>query len=130
MVSLSAMSPQLSQYVDRLRCFCRSYGRPIARVANRPGFPGTVPELACGVPCPGLGRFFPGIFHKVLQYDTIVIIIIYLLKSTEQEDAHIINTRTRAGQERHRKLALKGLHFVHKKEKTKHTRYKNNYDYA
>ena len=33
-------------------------------------------------------------------------IIIYLLKSTEQEDAHMINTRTRAGQERHRKLAL------------------------
>jgi len=41
------------------------------RVANRPGFPGTVPELACGVPCPGQGRLFPGIFHKVLQYDTI-----------------------------------------------------------
>ena len=41
------------------------------RVANRPGFPGTVPELACGVPCPGQGRFFPGIFRKVLQYDTI-----------------------------------------------------------
>jgi len=37
----------------------------------------------------------------------IIIIIIYLLKSTEQEDAHMINTRTRAGQERHRKLALK-----------------------
>ena len=35
-----------------------------------------------------------------------IIIIIYLLKSTEQEDAHMINTRTRAGQERHRKLAL------------------------
>jgi len=35
------------------------------------------------------------------------IIIIYLLKATEQEDAHMINTRTRAGQERHRKLALK-----------------------
>ena len=35
-----------------------------------------------------------------------IIIIIYLLKSTEQEDAHVINTRTRAGQERHRKLAL------------------------
>ena len=41
------------------------------RVANRPGFTGTVPELACGVPCPGQGRLFPGIFHKVLQYDTI-----------------------------------------------------------
>jgi len=27
----------------------------------------------------------------------IIIIIIYLLKSTEQEDAHMINTRTRAG---------------------------------
>jgi len=36
----------------------------------------------------------------------IIIIIIYLLKSTEQEDAHMINTRTRAGQEKHRKLAL------------------------
>jgi len=36
----------------------------------------------------------------------IIIIIIYLLKSTEREDAHMINTRTRAGQERHRKLAL------------------------
>ena len=35
-----------------------------------------------------------------------IIIIIYLLKSTEQEDAHMINTRTRAGQERHRILAL------------------------
>jgi len=33
----------------------------------------------------------------------IIIIIIYLLK---QEDAHMINTRTRAGQEMHRKLAL------------------------
>jgi len=30
----------------------------------------------------------------------IIIIIIYLLKSTEQEDLHMINTRTRAGQER------------------------------
>jgi len=36
----------------------------------------------------------------------IIIIIIYLLKSTEQEDAHMINTRTTAGQERHRKLTL------------------------
>jgi len=36
----------------------------------------------------------------------IIVIIIYLLKSTEQQDAHVINTRTRAGQERHRKLAL------------------------
>ena len=34
------------------------------RVANRPGFPGTVPELACGVPCPGQGRFFPEFFTK------------------------------------------------------------------
>jgi len=33
----------------------------------------------------------------------IIIMIIYLLK---QEDTHMINTRTRAGQERHRKLAL------------------------
>jgi len=41
------------------------------RVANRPGFPETVPELACGVPCPGQGRCFPGIFDKVLQYDPI-----------------------------------------------------------
>ena len=38
--------------------------------------------------------------------DFIIVIIIYVLKSTEQEDAHIINTRTKAGQERHRKLAL------------------------
>jgi len=38
--------------------------------------------------------------------DFIIGIIIYVLKSTEQEDAHIINTRTKAGQERHRKLAL------------------------
>jgi len=29
-----------------------------------------------------------------------------LLKSTEEEDVHMINTRTRAGKERHRKLAL------------------------
>jgi len=36
----------------------------------------------------------------------IITIIIYLLKSTEQEDAHMINMRTGAGQERHRKLAL------------------------
>jgi len=50
----------------------RSFRTPlVSRVANRPGFPGTVPELACGVPCPGQGRFFPGIFHKVLQYDTL-----------------------------------------------------------
>jgi len=36
----------------------------------------------------------------------IIFVIIYLLKSTGQEDAHMINTRTRAGQEMHRKLAL------------------------
>jgi len=36
----------------------------------------------------------------------IIIVIIYFLKSTEEEDAHMINTRTIAGQERHRKLAL------------------------
>jgi len=36
----------------------------------------------------------------------VCISIIYLLRSTEQEDAHTVNTRTRAGQERHRKLAL------------------------
>jgi len=35
-----------------------------------------------------------------------IIIIIIIIKSTEQKDAHMINTRTRAGQERHRKLAL------------------------
>jgi len=58
----------------------------------------------------------------------IVIIIIYSLKSTEQEDAHMINTRTRAGQERHRKLALTFCPL--KTEKNTHTRYKNNYDYA
>jgi len=63
--------------------------------------------------------------------DIIIIIIIYLLK---QEDAHMINTRTRAGQERHRKLALT---FCPSKKGKKHTRYKNNnyynyynYDYA
>ena len=46
------------------------------------------------------------IFKCVTSPIFIIIIIIYLLKSTEQEDAHMINTRTRAGQERHRKLAL------------------------
>ena len=44
--------------------------------------------------------------NRVIQHVIIIIIIIYLLKSTEQEDAHMINTRTRAGQERHRKLSL------------------------
>jgi len=58
-----------------------------------------------------------------------IIIIIYLLKSTEQEDSHMINTRTRAGQERHRKLALTFCP-LKKQKKNKHTRYKNNYDYA
>jgi len=53
----------------------------------------------------------------------IIIIIIYLLK---QEDAHMINTRTTAGQERHRKLALT---FCPLKKK-KNTRYKNNYYYS
>jgi len=43
---------------------------------------------------------------SVQSTQLIIIIIIYLLKSTEQEDAHMINTRTRARQERHRKLAL------------------------
>ena len=33
-----------------------------ARVANRPGMAGTVPELTSGVPCPGLGHFCPGIY--------------------------------------------------------------------
>jgi len=46
------------------------------------------------------------VFIAVYGYIITVDIIIYLLKSTEQEDAHMINTRTRAGQERHRKLAL------------------------
>jgi len=44
-----------------------------SRIANRPGFPGTVPELACGVPCPGQGRFVPEFFTKfcnAIQYDT------------------------------------------------------------
>jgi len=49
----------------------------------------------------------------------VIIIIIYLLKSTEQEDAHMINTRTRAGQERHRKLAL--TFFPIKKQKKTNT---------
>ena len=45
--------------------------------------------------------------HLIISISiSISISIIYLLKSTEQEDAHMINTRTRAGQERHRKLAL------------------------
>jgi len=43
----------------------------VSRVANRPGFPGSVSKLTFGVPCPGQGRFFPGIFHKVLQHDTL-----------------------------------------------------------
>jgi len=49
------------------------------------------------------GEWRPAPLHSARW---IIIIIIYLLKSTEQEDAHMINTRTRAGQERHRKLAL------------------------
>jgi len=45
----------------------------VNRVANRPGFPGTVPELACGVPCPGQGRFFSRNFSQssAIQYNTI-----------------------------------------------------------
>jgi len=39
----------------------------------------------------------------------------------------MINTRTRAGQERHGKLALTFCPL--KKKKNKHTRYKNNYYY-
>ena len=31
-------------------------------VANRPGMPGTVPELTSGVPCPGPGHVCPGIY--------------------------------------------------------------------
>jgi len=46
------------------------------------------------------------VFKGGIASDPSNYIIIYLLKSTEQEDAHMINTRTRAGQERHRKLAL------------------------
>jgi len=64
---------------------------------------------------------------EIDQY-IVIIIIIYLLKSTEQEDAQMISTRTRAGQERHRKLAL--TFCPQKKKKNKHTRYKNNYDYT
>jgi len=55
----------------------------------------------------------PNVHTVLIAYNTtlglqfiIIVIIIYLLKSIEQEDAHVINTRTRAGQERHRKLAL------------------------
>jgi len=51
-----------------------------------------------------------------------------LLKSAEQEDAHMINTRTRAGQEKHRKLVLTFCPL--KNKNNKHIRYKNNYDYA
>ena len=43
------------------------------------------------------------VFEQIEVIIIIIIIIIYLLK---QEDTHMINTRTRAGQERHRKLAL------------------------
>ena len=32
------------------------------RVANRPGMPGTVPELMSGVPYPRLGHVCPGIY--------------------------------------------------------------------
>jgi len=42
----------------------------------------------------------------VLLTGTIIIIIIIIIYLLKQEDAHMINTRTRAGQERHRKLAL------------------------
>jgi len=51
-----------------------------------------------------------------------------LLKSTEQQDAQMINTRTRAGQERHRKLVLTFCPL--KNKNNEHIRYKNNYDYA
>ena len=34
----------------------------VSRVANRPGMPGTVPELTSGVPCPGPGHVCPGIY--------------------------------------------------------------------
>jgi len=77
----------------------------------------------------------PNVHTVLIAYNTtlglqfiIIVIIIYLLKSTEQQDAHVINTRTRAGQERHRKLALTFCPL--KNKKNKHTRYKNNYDYA
>jgi len=52
------------------------------------------------------------------ELHTFIIIIIYLLKSTEQEDAHMINTRTRAGQESHRKLALTFCPLKNKKTNT------------
>jgi len=71
------------------------------------------------------GEWRPAPLHSARW---IIIIIIYLLKSTELEDAHMINTRTRAGQERHRKLALTLCPL--KTKTNKHTRYKNNYDYA
>ena len=58
------------------------------------------------------------------QFFNFITVIIYLLKSTEQEDVHMINTRTRAGQERHRKLALTFFP-IKKNKKNKHTRYKS-----
>jgi len=64
--------------------------------------------------------------RQITDCCVIIIIVIYLLKSTEQEGAYMINTRTRAGQERHKKLALIFCPSIIKK----HTRYKNNYDYA
>ena len=56
-------------------------------------------------------------YNTTLGLQFIIVIIIYLLKSIEQEDAHVINTRTRAGQERHRKLALTFCPLKNKKNK-------------
>jgi len=47
-----------------------------------------------------------GLLLSAAAVSGVIIIIIYSLKSTEQADAHMINKRTRAGQERHRKMAL------------------------
>ena len=39
------------------------------RVANRPGMPGTVPELTSGAPCPGPGHVCPGIYRQLKRSD-------------------------------------------------------------
>ena len=54
-------------------------------------------------PC---ARLLCALLSVCMYAQYVCISIIYLLRSTEQEDAHTVNTRTRAGQERHRKLAL------------------------
>ena len=59
----------------------------------------------------------------------IIIIIIYLLKSTEQ-DAHGTHDQ-HENKSRTRKAEKTGAYILPiKKKKNKHTRYKNNYDYA